>query len=811
MQSWIKDLLSKQNLLHLSVVGGFMLIALLFYYPLLGGKKLFQSDIQQYDGMSRQLKESRQIEDREIYWIDNAFVGMPTYQLGAQYPIDVLTPLYKIIRILPRPAHILFLYLLASYCFLLVLKVPWHTSLFGAIGFGFSTYLLIILQVGHNTKALAVGYIPLVFSGIVLLYRNPKPFAFILTVLALALQIRANHYQMTYYMLLLILVFVASIAWDHFQKKTYKQFFIPTLWLVLAGIFSLGLNATPLLATAEYAKFSTRGKSELKLTADGRPKTEISTGLAYDYITEYSYGIFESFNIIAPRIQGGGSREDIGEDSELYTFLLQQGVPPGQAAQIVTNIPTYWGSQPILEAPAYIGITIFFFAILGIILVRGPTRNALLIGALLSLFLSWGKNLPLLTDFMIDYFPFYNKFRAVSSIQVILEFCLPVLAALGMNALFSFPKEKWKKLLKIFMYPMAILVLLLLIKGSFSFQGLNDSYYREIFGTSIFEMIIDARKDFYSADVLRALIYSLVLSVIILAFVLKKIKPVVFLSLSICIVLVDLLSISERYIDRDLFVSQNAQTIGFQKTPADQAILQDTTRYRVMEPQLGLTGARTANFHNSIGGYHGAKPRRLEELYNFYNENQLRHILDLLNIKYFLFQDSLGLRPSQNGSAIGPVWLVDSLNVVPNADAALQAMKTLAVDKTAIIEQKDIKTKMPKVFISDSLDSISLLSAKIDRLSYAVNLSSERLAIFSEMYYPMGWQLEIDGKLQDILRVNYILRGALLPAGKYRIDFSFEPKVVQRGTLLRGTTLILFVVLLFSWIWKERRKVVHDR
>ena len=250
----------------------------------------------------------------------------------------------------------------------------------------------------------------------------------------------------------------------------------------------------------------------------------IKTNNAND-IEKSVYKIFESFNVIAPRIQGGASREDLGEDSELYIFLLQQGVPLGQAAQIVTNIPTYWGNQPILEAPAYIGITIFFFAILGIILVRGPTRNTFLIGALLSLFLSWGKNLPLLTYFMIDYFPFYNKFRAVSSIQVILEFCLPVLAALGMNALFRFPKEKWKKLLKIFLYPMAILVLLLFIKGSFSFEGLNDYYYREIFGASIFEMIIDARKDFYSADVLRALIYYLILSVLVVLSLIHISEP----------------------------------------------------------------------------------------------------------------------------------------------------------------------------------------------------------------------------------------------------------------------------------------------
>ena len=810
MYSWIKKIVSKQNALHLGVILGFMALALGFYYPVLGGKKLLQSDIRQYEGMARQLKEVRQEQGKELYWIDNAFGGMPTYQLGANYPLDVLTPLYQLIRILPRPAHILFLYFLAAYCFLLVLRLPWLTAIFGALGFGFSTYLLIILQVGHNTKALAIGYIPLVLAGLLLLYRNPKPFAFVLTTLALALQIRANHYQMTYYMLLLMAIFVSALGWDYFRKKEVKLFFKSTLWLVLAGVFALGFNATPLLATAEYTAFSTRSKSDLKLTPEGNPKPSVSSGLTYDYITEYSYGIFESFNLIAPRIQGGGSTEDVGKESDLYNFLIQQGVPNSQAEQIVSNIPTYWGSQPILEAPAYVGITIFFFALIGIALVRGPTRNALLIGALLSLVLSWGKNIPTLTQFMIDYFPLYSKFRAVSSIQILLEFCLPVLAALGINSLFNVSRKEWKKVFMSIVVSFSILFVLLLLKGTFSFRGVSDGYYLEVFGPTLFDLIITSREDFYSADLLRALLYCFLLTALVLALLFEKLKPKPFLVVVVVVLLVDLLGVSSRYIERDLFVSPNATSLQFQKTPADEAILQDTTRHRVFEPQRGLTGARTANFHQTIGGYHGAKPRRIEELYNYYQTHQLRNVLDVLNVKYFIFQDTIGLRPSRNGSALGPVWWVDRLEVVADADAALAAFKTLDPKHTAVVEANDIGVNTPKKFKADSLDTITLTSSKIDELRYMVRLQNERVAVFSEAYYPHGWKLTVDGEPHDFFRVNYVLRAAVLPPGEYEIVFTFTPEVVGQGTLYRASTFVLFLILLLSWGWLERKQA-YDR
>ena len=371
MKKLNKELVRSILMPHGLVVLGLVFISLLFYYPLLNGKTLLQSDIRQYEGMSRELKEHRLETGEETYWVNNAFGGMPTYQLGAQYPADFLSPIYSFFRVLPRPAHILFLYLFGAYVLLLVLKMPWHTALFGSLAFGFSTYLLIILQVGHNTKALAVSFIPFVLAGLLLVFERKKLLGFILTTLALGMQIRANHYQMTYYLLLLMGVFVIVFGIQAWKEKKGKSFLEVLGVLLISGILSLGFNATPLLATAEYTSFSTRGSSELKLQADGTPK-EQSSGLDYDYITEYSYGIFESLNLIAPRIQGGGSSENLGEDHGVYDFLRTRGVGQTQAKQFSENVPTYWGSQPILEAPAYIGISVFFFAIIALAFVKGP-------------------------------------------------------------------------------------------------------------------------------------------------------------------------------------------------------------------------------------------------------------------------------------------------------------------------------------------------------------------------------------------------------------------------------------------------------
>jgi hypothetical protein len=795
MKKWNK-ILPSSILYHAGVVLGFALVALLFYYPLLSGKTLLQSDIRQYQGMSRQLQEHREATGEETYWIDNAFGGMPTYQLGAKFPADVLQPIYSFFRILPRPAHILFLYLLGVYLVLLILKNPWPVALFGSLAFGFSTYLLIILQVGHNTKALAVSFFPFVFGGVLLLLQKRWFWGVLLSSLALGMQIRANHYQMTYYLLMLLGVLVLVYGYHSLKNKQTKSFLQSLGALIASGILALGFNATPLLATAEYTDFSTRGKSELKQNADGSPK-EQSTGLDFDYITEYSYGIFESLNLIAPRVQGGGSSEDLGTKHGVYDFLIDNGASPNQAREFSKNVPTYWGEQPILEAPAYIGITVFFFALFGFFFSRGPLRTTLALGALFSLLLSWGKNLSFLTAFFVSYFPLYNKFRAVSSIQVVLEFCLPMLAAMGLfHVFYSTQKLELKRFLKIAAIPIVLFTLVLLTQGMLSFTGANDAYFKEIYGAALVSQIREARISIFQSDLFRGILFCVLLTSLIYLYQTKKIKRGLALTLVIGLLIIDLIGISNRYIDREAFVSKRFTNAPFRMTAADQALLQDQDRFRVYEPQLGLTGARTAYFHNALGGYHGAKPRRFEELFEAYSAQQNTGILDFLNVKYILYpeEESGELKPLLNPNALGPAWMVSEIETKATPDALLEALKETDFKTTALVLDHELPADFSKQYTLDSLAQITLSKAKPDQLTYRVQTTTPAFAVFSEMHYPKGWKATLDGKPVPIVNVNYVLRGVQIPANASVIEFRFEPAVIKQGTRLRWLSLGLFAI-----------------
>jgi len=794
MKKLIEPYLNKATAIHVAVIFGFALFSILFFYPVLSGKSLVQSDIQQYTAMSKQLQDYREKNDEEIYWIDNAFGGMPTYQLGARYPYDFLTPIHKVFQLIPQPAEILFLYLLCAYLFLLIIKMPIPIALFGAFAYGLSTYLLIILQVGHNTKAQALAYMPLVIGGMYMILNQRELRGFVLTVIALSMQIRANHYQMTYYMLLLMMVMGLVYGIHAIKSGLWKQFSRQSLLLVFSGIIALGLNAPPLLATAEYSQFSTRSKSELKLNADGTAK-ESTGGLSSEYITQFSYGIFESLNLLAPRIQGGGSSEDLSENSVLYDFLIQNGLQRSQAKSFVSNVPTYWGSQPILEAPAYVGVTVIFIAFLTLFMVQGRLRNVLLIGIVLSLLLSWGKNFPLLTEFFIDYFPLYNKFRAVSSIQVILEFCFPVLACLGLYHLF-FSKEspKYKKILMVASGFVGFLVLVLLSKGLFDFTGAMDNYLRDAYGPVLMDQIVTARKSIFTYDLIRAIIYCFFVSLVLYYFSKGKLSKNISLGLLFALMLSDLMGISQRYMDRDLFVSSRIQNNLFQAKKGDLMIMKDTTRFRVYEPGLKLSGARTSFFHNAIGGYHGAKPRRFEELYDYFSTHQISAVMDMLNVKYLLIQDKGEQQVIENPNVLGSAWSVDSIGVEPTADRVLEAMKNTDFTQKAIVLASEIPNGLALEYDSKALKKLELVQNHPTHLKYEYEAEKQQLIVFSEMFYPKGWTATINGKKTAIFPVNYVLRAIQVPSGKYSIQFVFDPTVIHQGVKIRWASLLIFVL-----------------
>ena len=791
----------RKSLIHLYTAIGFAVVSLIFYSPLLDGKRLFQSDINQYEGMSREITDNRDTFSDEIYWIDNAFGGMPTFQLGAKFAYDVLAPIHMLFRFIPRPAHTLFLYLLTMYILLMVLKIPWRIAVLGSIAFAFSTYLLIILQVGHNTKALAISYIPLVIAGLLLLKQHKLLPGFLVSLVAISLQIRANHYQMTYYMLILLGIYFIVYLVDSYRKKDVKDFITYMSLFFLAGILALGLNAPNILSTYDYSKYSTRSQSELKLNPDGSEK-EISTGLDYDYITQYSYGIFESLNLIAPRVQGGASSENVGEDSDLYEFLIDNNVPKPQAQSFIKSVPTYWGSQPILEAPAYIGASIAFLFVLSLFVVKGPFKWWLLISFVLSLLLSWGKNFPLLTNLFIDYVPFYNKFRAVSSIQVILEFAVPLLAVIGLNKFLADSDLKnIRRSFAIFSVP---LIILLVVSGSLSFAGLYDDYYSNGYGQEIFNQIIEERKNIFNKDILRALLIG---GVIFLTLRFSKLigRNFTFLIVSL-IVIVDLYSVNSRYIDKDLFIDKSINT--YQLSEIDNEILLDTLDYRVFNLSTGLSNASSSYYHNSLNGYHAAKLRRFQEYYDYLTFHDNEKLFNSLNVKYLIGkddqdQDQLYVNPD----ALGNAWAVDSLLVLNNPDELLNKLKDTDISKIALGLKNSIPKDLPQTLESKDLIKIEKVKNSSSHLTYNYNALSEQLIVFSEIYYPSGWDVFIDGEKSDFFDINYLLRGMLIPEGKHEIDFFFSPEIVKTGINIRIITIIITFSLIAYMLYRENKWV----
>ncbi|GGZ68979.1 YfhO family protein [Algibacter mikhailovii] len=798
---------------HSLVILGFIIISLAYFSPVLKGKAIFQNDIVQYIGMSKQQKDFKADTGEETYWTNSAFGGMPTYQLGARYPHNYIKKLDLALRFLPRPADYLFLYLLSFYVFLLVLKVDFKLAALGALAFGFSTYLIIILGVGHNSKAHAIAYMPLVLSGIILVFQKKYIGGFLLTTVAMGLELVSNHFQMTYYLLLLVMVLGIAYLIDAYRKQELPHYFKSIGVLITAVVLSIALNASNILATNEYVKESKRGKSELTINADGSTK-EVTSGLDKAYITQFSYGIIETFNLYIPRFMGGGNSEDVGKDSATYEALRKLGATTTQAAQEAKRAPTYWGDQPIVEAPAYVGAVVLFLFVFALFLVKGRLKWWLVGGTILSLLLSYGKNQPFafLTDFFIDYVPLYNKFRAVSSIQVILELCIPALAVFGLVKLFKDSENKERKLVAL-KYAIGItaglaLIFLFFKSSLFDFIGLNDGYYRQNYGQDYIDALKSDRKTIFTEDTIRSLILVSLSAGIVFMFLKEKLKRDWVIAGFFILILFDLIGVDKRYVNNDDFVSGIKMSKPFQANEVDKYILQDKSHYRVYDLVSGPS--KPSYYHNSLNGYNAAELRRYSEVYDFYLTQNNINILSMLNTKYIVAQDEEGKAfPYENDEVNGNAWFVKQLVKVNSANEEILAIDSLDTKQKAIFSNqpklnmfKELKTN----YAVDSLSKIELEQVTPNYLKYNTTNSQDGFAVFSEIYYGHGWKTFIDGKQVEHIRVNYILRGMPVPAGNHIIEFKFEPDVVKTGSKITLASSILFVLLLFVGVFYEYKK-----
>ena len=789
--------------IHLVVVLGFALFSILLFYPILQGKSLFQSDIVQYLGMAREQSDFREATSEEPFWVSNAFGGMPSFQLGAQYPDHWVKLIDLGIRFLPRPADYLFLYLLGFYGLLISLKISWRPSIIGALAFGLSTYLVIILGVGHNAKAHALGYFPWVFASVVWLFQKNKYWGGLLLALTLGLELAANHVQMTYY--LMMLVGLALIFWGYqaIKSNQYKDFISRIFVFLIAVSASLAFNASSMLATAEYSSWSTRGASELTLDPDGMPKTAVQ-GLDYGYITEYSYGIFESFNLLVPRLKGGSNSEDLGTDSVFYPWLQENGLTPAQAMEWTQNLPLYWGDQPFVGAPAYLGIVVFVLFLLGLFTYRGVLKWPLVLGSVFALVLSWGDNSGIITRWMIDFFPLYNKFRAVTSIQVLLSFALPLLGVLGLKSWSALGSEEQQQaIIRVLWVLVSVFSIIGLGYFLSAFTSVGDATYQSYYGDEFVSLLQQDRKSAYLADMMRSLGFA-VLTISLLFWGRKWSESVRYLLLGLLLI-ADLGSVAKRYVNSDDFVPAIQMKQPFSPSATDQLIQQDTTYFRVFDLDEGLNGSKNSFFHRSIGGYHAAKPRYIQEIFDYHLIKGVQEPLNMLNVKYVIQSDENGApQVTRNAQANGPAWFVTQVQVAKDLD---QVMQDLAVINTQNVALVDAKSGLKRQqWVADTLDQIQLVNNAPNHLEYQSQTKSERLAVFSEWYYQPGWNAYIDGENVPHYRVNYALRALIVPPGAHSISFKFEPQVVVMGSRIQiGVALIwliFFFYLAFQWYKK---------
>ena len=781
---------------HITVIIFFIITAVLFFSPVLKGKKILQNDIVQYSGMSKELKDYRSNYEKETYWVNNAFSGMPTYQLGAKFPHNYIKKLDLLIRFLPRPADYLFLYFIGFYFLMLSLKIEYRLAVLGALSFGFSTYLIIIIGAGHNAKAHAISYMPFVLGSIIYVVRKKYIIGFILTAIFLGLQLTANHFQMTYYLMFIVIVMAIWFVVKCIKENDRVHLIKTIVVLFTSLVFSLLMNSSNILTTMEYSKESTRGNSSsLTINSDGSPKENFSKGLDREYITQWSYGVFESLNLFIPKIVGGGSSEKLDSNSSFYQILRKSGYSPLESNQIVKNSPTYWGNQPFVEAPAYVGIAVFFLFVFSVFLYRGNHRSWLLASIILSLLLSFGKNFSFLTDLFISYFPIYDKFRAVSSIQVILELCIPIMAILGLSSLFSdkiMTKSKIRALNFTGMVFLLILIVLYLIKGFLPFSGISDQYMDE----TIVEALIEDRKEIYVSQLLKSFIFISIIFSLIFLFIKEKLKKNYFIVSLAIIISTDLILFSKNYVNDENFVDAVNVENPYNLDEVYKSIIDDKSDYRVLD--LTENSTKPNYFFNSINGYHAAKLGRYNDVMDFYlNKNHL-NTLSMLNTKYIIFNQEGEKQIFKNEFSSGSAWFVkENINVFDD-DQEIKSLDTLNYKEISVSQSFESK----KYYNNTS--SIVVAEKKSDYIRYDVSSDDTGLIIFSEIFYPKGWKAYINDQEVTMERFNYILRGLEVPKGKHRLEFVFDPTIVKLSSNISLFSTLGFVFIILVMILKRK-------
>lgn len=833
----------KKLLPDLIAILAFVLLSFAYFFPAdIENRILFQHDTAAGAGAGQEVKEYYEQTGERSRWTNSLFGGMPMYQIAPSYDstksLQWVQKAYQLF--LPDYVCLTFMLMLGFYILLRVFGIPVWLAGLGGIMWAFSSYFFILISAGHIWKFITLAYVPPTIAGIVLAYRGKLLWGGILTALFVALQITSNHVQMSYYFFFVILFFVGAYFEKAWRTKTLPQFFKASAVLIVAALVGIAANVSNLYHTYAYSKETMRGKSELVQTGDAAKQT--SSGLDRDYITQWSYGIDETLTLLVPNFKGGAS-----------AALSQSETAMSKAnpmySSLYGSLTQYFGTQPMTSGPVYVGAFVLFLFVLGCFIVKGPLKWALIGATFFSIVLSWGKNFMPLTDFFIDYVPLYNKFRAVSSILVIVEFTIPLLAIFALKRLLEEPEilKQEKKPLGISLLLTAGIALLLAVAPGSIGSGYVPAQEAQMLQNAVNQQMIPAnelsgilanlgemRAELVSSDALRSFIIIGIGCSLLWLYASGKLRSSLTIAGITILCLADMWGVNKRYLNDAQFVPHSIRTETFTKTNTDELILQDTSLdYRVLNFATStFDDNNTSYWHKSVGGYHPAKLRRYQEMIEHHISPEMQaaykaiataggemdsvdankfRVLNMLNTKYFIFPAGQQRQtvPILNPHAYGNAWFVNKVQYVNNANEEIDALDSIIPTETAVVDArfKDVLKGTTESY-KDSLSSIRLTSYAPNRLTYETNNAQDGIAVFSEIYYPDGWHVTIDGQPAELARADYILRTMYVPAGQHTIEMRFDPTSLHVTEGIAYGALALLVIGIIVAVLIAKRKYV---
>ena len=800
----------------------FALISVAYFFPAdIEGKILYRHDSSASKGLGREMAEHREQTGEVTRWMNSIFSGMPTYQTAPEYAstkgVNTAVKAYHLF--LPENVWYVFVYLLGFYILLRAFDFRQHLAVLGSIIWAFSSYFLIIIAAGHIWKVMALAYLPPMIAGIVLAYRGRYLWGLIVTAVFAAFEINANHVQMTYYYLFVILFMVIAFLIEAIRQKRMAHFWKATAVCAAAAVIGICLNLSNLYHTWEYSKESMRGKSEL---VKKQSANQSANGLDRDYITQWSYGIGETWTLLVPNAKGGASVPLVENETAMKKANPEFGMIYQQMGQ-------YWGEQPMTQGPVYVGAFVLTLFVLGLFIVKGPMKWALLAATVLSILLSWGKNFMPFTDLFIDYMPMYSKFRTVASILVIAEFTIPLLAMMALKKIVEEPELLTKRIKAVyasFALTGGVAALFALFPTLFFSDFISSQEMRALstlpqeYIAPIVENLREMRRAVFTADCWRSAFIIIIGTLCLLLFKAKKLKAGYMVGAITLLCLVDMWQVDKRYLNNDMFVPKSEREAPIQMTETDRLILEDKTDmgdYRVLNLASNTFNENeTSYYHNSIGGYHAAKLRRYQDMIDHYiapemqklmpaiaeaggdmakvNGDSLFPVLNMLNARYFIMplQDGKTV-PILNPYVYGPAWFIDRVTYVDNANKEIEAVDKIDLGREAVADTR-FRDVLKTSAAQDSTSSVKITKYLSDQIEYDVYSKNGGVIVFSEVYYP-GWTATVDGQPAQLGRADYLLRALNVAPGQHKVVLTFRPKSV---TVTETVAYVAYAILLLA-------------